>query len=379
MTGLFAAGLVFLAYALLMGVISGGWYRLQAFKPFPARPSTRISLIVAARNEAEKIGNLLSDLLQQDYPGELLQIILVDDHSEDGTPEVAVKAFNQTVFSFQIIELKSSGKSGKKAAIDTGIQHASGQLVITTDADCRLPLNWISSIAAYYETYHPKMILAPVRFSPHDTLFGKLQALEFMSLMAATAGSASAGMPLMANGANLTYERSAYLECGGFEGNLEYPSGDDLFMMFRIKQKFGPRAIRFLKCSPAIVNTEPAATLGEFFAQRLRWVSKSRGYTDAFIIASAFIVYLTNLLLLSTLVWGIFSPAVRPFSLLFYLFKLAMDFPAMLGIASFNKDRKLLWLLPLMEILNAIYTVVIGLLGNMKSFSWKGRKIHPLK
>ncbi len=377
MTGIILAGLVFLVYALLIGAVTYGWYSMPTFRSSSEDFSTPVSVIVAARNEAGTIGSLIAGLLRQDYPVNLLQVTLVDDHSGDGTLQQARHGFSGSLVSHQLLELSGTGKSGKKAAIDYGIQNASGRLVITTDADCSLPKTWISSMVHFYEQYHPKMILGPVRFSPSNTLFGRLQALEFMSLIATTAGSAALGIPLMANGANLAYEREAFLDCGGFAGNSAYPSGDDVFMMFSIKRKYGAAAIRFMKCNPAAVNTPPSESLREFIAQRLRWVSKSRGYSDPFIIAASFTVYLTNLLLLIALVWGIFSAKVLLVALIFYLFKLLIDFPLIAGISGFHKDRGLLWLFPLLEIPNAIYTVIIGLVGNLRSYTWKGRKISP--
>ncbi len=367
-------GLIFILYAILIGIITTGWFRLHEYKPLPGNPETRVSVIIAARNEEVSIGALLKDLVRQDYPSGLLEIIVVDDHSEDNTVQVVNQLKDSAPF-LRLLELKSSGLTGKKSAIDYGIQFSTGILILTTDADCRLQGTWVSSIVSFYEMHHPKMILSPVRFSSEQSFFGKLQSLEFMSLGASTAGSARAGIPLMANGANFAYEKDAYVMCGGFAGNTGFPSGDDVFLLFRIKQLFGAKSICFLKSTRAMVSTKPSKNLKEFFHQRLRWVSKSRGYKDPPVIVSSLIVYFTNLAILTTLIYGFFSPNGLILALALYLIKMVIDFPVMAGIAGFFRSRKLLWLFPLLELLNILYTVLIGILGNLKSYEWKGRNI----
>jgi cellulose synthase/poly-beta-1,6-N-acetylglucosamine synthase-like glycosyltransferase len=370
-----AAGLLFF-YAILIGLITIGWYRTPIFHQLAAPIKTIVSIIVAVRNEEYTIPQLLDDLTGQDYPSEFMEIIVVDDHSEDRTVQKVIECIGQEKALMRLLELKDSGLSGKKAAIDFGIQHSTGDLILTTDADCRLPASWLRAIVSFYEKMHPEMILAPVRFKPVPGLFGKLQELEFMSLIATTAGSAGMGFHLLANGANLAYSRTAYMSCNGFSGNTAYPSGDDVFMMSAIKKRYGSKTIKFLKSSEALVTTFPELRLKDFINQRLRWVSKSRGVKDLSILLSSILVYVTNLAFVASLIIALIQLTSYRFALFFFLVKLLIDLPVMIGISRFMGRSKLLWLFPIMEVINAIYVVIIGLIGNIMSFTWKDRHFN---
>jgi cellulose synthase/poly-beta-1,6-N-acetylglucosamine synthase-like glycosyltransferase len=377
MTTIILASILLFFYAILISLVTIGWYRTPVFRDIRSSYSTRVSIVLAARNEEQNIQRLLNDLLQQDYSSSFMEIIVVDDHSEDQTMNRVKEFVGRNGNRISIIELTGQGISGKKAAIDFGIKHSTGELILTTDADCRLLPSWVRTIVSFYETSHPEMILSPVRFAPDSGLFSRLQELEFMSLIATTAGSTKMGFPLMANGANLAYTRVAYNACRGFSDNISYPSGDDVFMMISVKKQYGNRAIKFLKSTEALVSTLPELRVKDFISQRLRWVSKSRGVKDIPILLTSILVYLTNLALACCLVWALVHAETGSFALTLFLVKLLIDLPVMIGMNRFLGRQKLLWLFPLLELINAVYIVIIGLTGNLKSFTWKGRRFKP--
>jgi len=319
---------------------------------------------------------LLTSLCRQDYPMHLYEIILVDDHSSDETSQLA-EAFisiQKDKSNLKLISLSGAEGFGKKTALNYGIQASDGEIIVITDADCTAGISWISTLAAYYKTYKPQMILGPVKMNHGGTLFGKLQTMEFMSLISSAAGSCKAGFPILANGANMAFTRQAYESCGGFSGNMQFPSGDDMFLMMNIKKKFGAGAIRFLKSAEANVNTPATQGLKPFIQQRMRWVSKSKGYTDPVLIASSLIVFFTNGLLVVTGLMAFFSEGFLQLFLSLVFIKLAVDFPLMQSYSRFQRSGKLLWLFPIMELLNAVYTLFIGIVGNIGKYEWKGRK-----
>jgi cellulose synthase/poly-beta-1,6-N-acetylglucosamine synthase-like glycosyltransferase len=376
MTAGIIAFIIVLIYALLIGSITAGWFRLRTDSPSVGKAATKLSVIIAARNESKNLPDLINDLHRQDYPKELFEVIVVDDHSTDQTYATCITHRDKLHFSsLRVLHHQLPGDpAGKKASIASAIQQASGDLIITTDADCRMGRSWLSAISACYEKHHAKMILGPVELYPVTTFFEKLQSLEFMSLIASAAGSAKCRFPILANGANLAYERGVFMELKGFGDNMNYASGDDVFIMFRIKETYGSAAIRFLKSQKAIVQTAPVKSFTEFASQRLRWVSKSRGFTDTAVILSAVAVYLMNLMTGAAFVAGFFNPDYFRYSAILLAVKCMIDLPVLLGIGGFYRHRNLLWLFPLLEILNVFYTVIIGLLGNVVSFTWKGRR-----
>lgn len=375
MTWIILTAAVLVLYAILMGAISIGWYRLPIFSK--SKESTlKVSVIVPVRNEEQRLAVLVNDMMAQDYPKKDFELIFVDDHSDDRTRQV-IHSFME-VFSWEGIRFISladfPGREGKKAAIETGVEKASGALIVTTDADCRFSNTWLSTIAAYYQAHKPKMMLAPVRMNPGNSLFGSLQALEFASLVATSAGSVSAGFPLLANGANLAFEKEAFLQVGGYSSNKQYPSGDDIFMLQSIRKQFGAKAVHYIKSQPAMVSTPAQAGFSEFLNQRLRWVSKNKGYRDSNVLASGALVYAVNALLPVLVITGFFDVLAWQAAFIWYIAKMVIDFPIMAGVTSFSGIGKTILLLPFIEILNAIYTAIIGVAGVFIAYEWKGRR-----
>ena len=371
------SGFLFMAYALLILSITVGWWRLKVFKRTDLMPEAKVSVIIAVRNEALNIEPMLKSLLAQDYPSHLFEIIIVDDHSTDSTSRL-VEEYIVRKREHQNLKLFNLGErngSGKKAAIDHGIKSSEGEFIIITDADCTAGSQWVSTIASYFAMQKPMMILGPVRITDSGSFFGKLQSLEFMSLISSAAGACNAGFPILANGANIAFTRHAYESCGGFARNMQFPSGDDMFLMMSIKRKFGTKAIRFLRSEQAIVNTPATPGFKAFIQQRMRWVSKSRGYTDPFLILSSVIVLLTNVCFVFTAFGAIVSSDYLQNLLILFILKMLIDLPLMVGFSRFQRSTALLWLFPLMEVLNAVYTLLIGIAGNIGRYEWKGRQV----
>jgi cellulose synthase/poly-beta-1,6-N-acetylglucosamine synthase-like glycosyltransferase len=381
--------LFFIVFTIISGIyfaiivlIDAGIFRLKSFVKPETFPSTRVSIIIPARNEESNITDSLCDLECQDYPKHLMEIVVVDDHSTDSTEE-RVNAFAQShpLLNIRLIPISKAGndRAFKKHSIRTGVKATSGEIIITTDADTRLLPGWISSIVGLYESLHPEMIIAPVAFFEENTLFEKIQSLEFAGLMAATAGSCKMGFPLMCNGANLAFTRKGYEATLDSGDDLRYPSGDDLFLMMKIRKKYGSGAISYLWSEEAIVRTKAKKTLHEFFSQRLRWVSKSKGYTDPVVKTVAIMTWLFNFLLLAALIGGIFNLKLLLFSIFIFGWKMILELPAVWRILALYHKKKTLILYPLTQILNIAYVILIGVLGNVITYEWKGRKVSPLK
>lgn len=368
--------LAFMAvYVLLMIIITWGWFRMPVYSG-SADAGLKVSVIVPVRNEEQRLAALVNDMMAQNYPKTDFELLFVDDHSNDRTRQV-IHSFIE-VFSWEGIRyIKLAdfpGREGKKAAIETGVEKASGALIITTDADCRFPKTWLSTLAAYYQAHKPKMMLAPLRMNPGGSLSGSLQSLEFASLVAASAGSASAGFPLLANGSNLAFEKEAFQQVGGYSSNKEYASGDDVFLLQAIRKQFGSKTVHYIKSRDALVSTPALSGFKEFINQRLRWVSKNKGYRDVNVLASGALVYAVNAILPVLIVAGFFNWMAWKAALIWYIAKLVIDFPVLAGVVSFSGIGKTILLLPIMEIVNAFYTSFIGIAGLFIPYEWKGRR-----
>ncbi len=378
--------LLFTGYAALMVYYFKGWIKTKTFEPADSfSPSTKISVIVAARNEERYIGDCLNSLLNQDYPQHLFEIIVVDDYSEDNTLNVIhqindIHQKKNKKVQLKIISLQDASSipdkniiSYKKLAIQQAIEAATGTLIVTTDADCVAGEKWILTIAAYYETYHPKMLAGPVKFCKTTTWLERWQALDLCGMMAITAGAISNRFPNMCNGANLAYEKKAFEEVNGFSGIDNHPGGDDVMLMLKISKK-KPGSIHFLRSQNAIVQTQPVNTFSELFQQRLRWLSKGTAFSDWRVSAVLVFSYFFNVTLLLGFIAGFIEPWFWYYSLLFFLLKTIVEFPLLMVGSSFFNQKFLLAHLLSAQVFHILYVVVIGGLSKLTGFQWKGRK-----
>ncbi len=364
-----------IAYLIIISQYTFGWYRLKYFTSDNRQFSTKVSIIIPARNEEDNIQNLLIDLIRQDFPTELYEIIVADDNSDDKTADITSRVISEYPdYQLKLITISDHHPAGayKKKAIMEAIRVSSGELIITTDADCRMHTKWLSSMISYYESEKPKMIVGPVSFHNERSYFEKMQTLEFLSLIAITGGAIKIGRPIMCNGANLAYEKKAFYEVGGF-GTDSLASGDDVFMLLKIRKHYGSNAVRFIKNNEAIVFTEAKKTIREFFHQRTRWASKNKVY-DLNILVISFSVYMVNLLLFGGLIISLFIHPLLPLILISFLVKLLVDLPVLIGIVKFaGRGRMFLYSFPLLLVYPA-YIIFTGAMGMVATYQWKGRK-----
>jgi len=199
---------------------------------------------------------------------------------------------------------------------------ASGNLIITTDADCKPAKTWIETIARFQAEFPSDLIVCPVKLSDESGFFARLQQVEFTALAASTIGAIGAQIPIMCNGANLAFTKSAWLESRA-DLKPDEPSGDDIFLLQSIKQRGG--TIRFLRSERAFVETRSAENLRAFVRQRRRWAGKSTAYTDWHLIAIACLIFGLCLSLVLLLVFSFFSPIYWYFFLLFFALKCWTD------------------------------------------------------
>jgi cellulose synthase/poly-beta-1,6-N-acetylglucosamine synthase-like glycosyltransferase len=277
------SGVVILLYCLLMLCYRRGW-RLQPLHLADSRfqPRTRISIIIPARNEAGRIGECLRALQAQQYPVDLFEAIVVDDHSEDETIS-QVQAINapniRCIRLADHLDPDEPVVAYKKKALAVGIAVSNGELILTTDADCIAPPGWLSTVAALYEREQPVMVIAPVDFSSDGSLVQLFQSIDFMTMQGITAAAHKLRMGNMSNGANLAFSRDAFEKIGGYAGTEHLASGDDFLLTVKMQQAF-PGKIAYLKSAEAIVRTAPQPDWRSFLMQRIRWASKSGKYRD---------------------------------------------------------------------------------------------------
>lgn len=365
---------IILSYSIIIFLFSIAFIRQKEFSISKDIKNIqfKISVIIAMRNEAKNIGFLIQDLSKQNYPKELFEIILIDDFSEDNSIKIA--EINKQKFSLSNLQIIKNEGKGKKAAIKKGIELLKGDLIVTTDADCRVSKNWLITIAHFYEKEKSDMIIAPVKLTSNNQIFTKLQSLEFTSLIASGAGAANLQIPIMCNGANLIYTKKIIEKLGENSMKNEYASGDDVFLMHSIKQAKGK--ISFLKSKKATVSTNAQNSLLNFWQQRKRWASKSKGYNDFHTKLIGIIVLLINSLMASLLFASFFDFYFFKLWLITYLSKTICDFPILYNACKFFNQKKLIIYIPILQIIYPFYVFSTGIAGLLSSYNWKGRTFN---
>ena len=245
---------------------------------------------------------------------------------------------------------------------------------MTTDADCIVHENWLKTIAAFKEETNAIFIAAPVVMQNKLNALQVFQTLDFLVLQGITAASVQKKFHNMCNGANLSYERKAFVEVNGFAGIDHIASGDDMLLMQKISQRF-PGKTHYLLSKEAIVTTHAANTWQEFFSQRIRWASKATNYNDIKIFSALFVVYFFNCALLAMFIAGFWMPVLWWGFAGVLTVKIFIEFIFIHPVAKFYSKENLLPLFPLFQPLHIIYTVIAGWLGVFGSFEWKGRRV----
>ena len=366
-------------YLILCFVFLVYWRNQKEFNLDPSFvPTTKVSVIVPVRNEEDSIQRCTESILKQNYPTHLFELIVVDDQSDDNTPQILENIKDQRLRVMRLGVYKRTTITGsKKKAIAYGISHASGDLMITTDADCIHGENWIQTIVACYQKFKPKLIVAPVLIQKEKTLLNLFQDADFInSFMVHLAGIRS-GLFYLGSGANLAYEKSVFLETDPYDNNQHIASGDDLFLIQKVKEKYSCK-IYPLKAIEATVQTIGATSVRGFFSQRLRWAGKLKN-------SSSF-----NMLLVSSFIW-LFRIGLLTFTLITLVLEEYIYFYSGLGLlfihflldlilihqssSFFKRGYILKWILPI-EVMYTIYFFVLGLLSWLPiKLEWKDRKI----
>lgn len=288
------------AYVALMEAYLQAWRALPEQEIPLAEPTLSVTVIIPARNEATHIGPCLDAIFSGSYPSNLLEIIVVDDHSEDETAAIAASSFRSSPHhtpAFQLLKLADFVPAGtrlsfKKKAIEVGISHARGEMIVTTDADCLAPKDWLRCLTAHFQ-HRPDLVLvtAPVAFHLEHNLLQRFQSLDFLGLMGVTGAGIRLGWHHMGNGANLAYRKSAFQAVNGFRGNEQRASGDDMFLIQKMVERY-PQGVLFLKNRSATVCTEAKADWPSFFQQRVRWGAKNAALRSWPLRLALFIVFL---------------------------------------------------------------------------------------
>lgn len=329
---------VFIAYAVCVFILNKGYNRIQNKSPVQHEASQSFSILIPFHNEEKHLPQLCESLSKLKYPTHLFELIFIDDFSTDQSVGI-IKNFNfPDLFSVRVVSSVKKSAAPKKDALQIGISQARFNWIVTTDADCVCQELWLKAISDFIETHHPKMICGPVLVGSNTDEIQDLQQMENLSLQFMTRAAIGWKKPIMANGANLIYRKDVFYECGGFEGNLDIASGDDIFLMEKFRKNF-PNAIRYLSDKNAIVRTHPVTTWKEVINQRIRWASKTRKQKNNWAFLIGGLVTLINFILVCCLFLIFIDKFPKQIFLVFFILKISLDFWMIRRSANFFNQK----------------------------------------
>ncbi len=329
-----------------------------------------VSVIIAARNEEHNISNLLTSLVNQDYPQDLTEIIVANDSSNDRTAEI-VEQFQQKWPNINLINVEGREKavSPKKNALQQAIEFSSGEILLFTDADCIPGKDWIEAMVAHYSDDCDMV----VGFSKTRVLdwvkarfVQKYEHFDFLCMFFCAAGGVARDRYFSCSGQNLSYTRKAFDKVGGFSKIKHIVSGDDVNMM-QLMNRSGVN-IRFAFSPASFMTTQVIDSWKQLLNQRSRWASNMK---FQFTLNPEFFFYLVAVLIVT------YCPIILLFYniwlaigilLIKYIFELRL---VRYGFKVFHIKKKLLNFYPVWIIVQPVYMLIVATLGLFSFFRWK--------
>ncbi|MEN8228942.1 MAG: glycosyltransferase [Bacteroidota bacterium] len=358
-------------YSMVMILLSWGLGRLRKNQTLSQDDPVSVTVIIPFRNEKERLPDLVRDLARQSYPKDHVNVIFVNDHSQDGSKE-SLKLLIGNNSRFICLDLPGD-KSGKKEALSLAVQHAKSEWIIQTDADCRVGPQFIASHMAFREKHNSDMVAGLVTTREGaGGLLEYFERLDLLSLVGAGAGSFHFNMPLMCNGANLAYSRKLFHETRPYDPAGKLASGDDMFLMIGA-WKLG-KSLSYNASREGMVQTLPVRNLGELIAQRIRWGSKTVHYRTPHIQSVGLLVAITNFLILLIPVSLFLAPGYWHWLLLAFIIKTLGDFWILYRVTGLSGQRKSLRAFLPVSIVYYLFQMVITAGSLFMPPVWKGRQ-----
>ncbi|MBA4311126.1 MAG: glycosyl transferase [Chlorobiaceae bacterium] len=227
-----------------------------------------VTVMVAARDEEDFIGDCISSILNIDYPQNKIEIIIVNDSSTDKTPQIVQSFINAGHNLIMLTTAAGNGNlRGKTNAIAQGMKIAKGELVLFTDADCRVPPTWVKETVKYFSA--DTGIVGGFTLLSANNPFEGIQALDWLFLFSLASATSGLKIPLTAIGNNLAVRMQAYKEVGGYE-NIPFSVTEDYALVQAIIQRTKYK-LQFPIESNCLVHSSACKNWGQLYRQKKRW------------------------------------------------------------------------------------------------------------
>jgi 1,2-diacylglycerol 3-beta-glucosyltransferase len=340
-------------------------YAIRAPRDFIAPESKPfVSVVVAARDEESNLGSCLDSVLRQTYPKDMFEVIVINDHSTDGTKRIC-QGFAERYQNFSFVNAREDAElRGKTNALDQGIEQARGEVILVTDADCTVPATWVEWTARRYD--NSVGIVGGMTLQRASNWFEGMQSLDWAFLLGLAAATMSLRIPLSTIGNNLSFRKAAYNDVGGYR-KIPFSVTEDFMLFQAIVQKnkwdyicpIDPRVL---------VVSQPCSTWLELFRQKHRW---GRGGVDMKLsgLSIMTIGFGLNSMVLAAAVFGSVAAAFAAF-----LLKMIGDYSFLHRILQKQKRTDLLRYFPWFELYFVGYVLLLPFIVFLGGrVIWKGR------
>ena len=322
-----------------------------------------VSVVIAARNEENNIPYLLKDLINQSANKKNYEIIIVNDRSTDKTKKIIDQFSSENLFIKSIHIEKKHEMTPKKYALTKGIENSKGEIILTTDADCRVPREWVINMAQLVQN-NEGIVIGYSKIKSIKSLLNDFQKIDFLGIMAANSGLLSYGIVCSGSGQNLAYKKKDFQTINGFNPVRDLVSGDDMYLVQSISSIKG--AV-FNYDPNSFVSTLPKRSFTSYFNQRIRWSSNSkqnlRSNPQFFVfLVSAF---LANCSIVSGLIY-LSGLSVLLFLIKFFLEAFVIFIGTRLFLTPVSTLTYIIW-----NVTQPFYIPLVGVAGLIGKYSWK--------
>lgn len=367
--------LYLLIYIYFIVCLVFAYGKVAYFLPEKKTPLNRFSVVIPFRNEEKYLPALLSSFAQLNYPANLLEFIFIDDASTDSSATIVNKwRLSHPEFQTTMIDNVRLSASPKKDAIVRSLTIALHPWILTTDADCIVPKEWLTCYNAFIEEKNVEMICGPVKYSRALSFLSFFQQTDILALQGATIGAFGLKKAFMCNAANMAFCKKLFDDLGGFEGGKDYASGDDVLLLQKAYKEC-PEKVGYLKSAAAVVISVPPKTWWALLMQRIRWASKAKYYISSFGESLSLAVFFANLTLLLGCILTICGCFPWQITSTWLLLKFLADYSLALR-ANVLLQQRVFFFPILTALVYPIFSTLVGLFALYGKYSWKGRHLR---
>ncbi|MFT6137204.1 MAG: cellulose synthase/poly-beta-1,6-N-acetylglucosamine synthase-like glycosyltransferase [Salibacteraceae bacterium] len=356
-------GLLAVHFAVLWWLNQGVQNIVNFTQKTGSEPEAEFTIVIPFRNEEENIPKLFESLRNQNHEKNSVHIIFINDDSTDRSVS-QLKELIKGDFPFRtkLLNLENTEGQGKKKALFKAIQSATTQFIIQIDCDIVIKQQWLESVIQNVNKETDLLVL-PVNINGRKQWF---QEFEFSALQFVTFGMAGNKTPILCNGANLVYRKSAWLNA--FGAIKKGDSGDDIFLLQEFLKK--KLTIKYALSKNLVARTPSVKSLNKYFDQRLRWARKNKNVSIPKYGAVTF--YLGIMQLIPFFVCGINWKIGAPI----LLFKILTDYYFVRKYRKLNKEETSIVLFLVSGLIMPFYLIALLILPLFTAPTWKGRKVN---